>query len=1305
MARLDKLAIRGVRSFDDKGLSIIQFFTPLTVIVGYNGSGKTTIIEALKYATTGDMPPNTKGGAFIHDPKIASSNEVKAQVRLRFYAADKTRFNCVRNVQVTVKKGGGLTMKTLEGLLQIDDPEKAKNRRAIISTKCADLDEEIPRLLGVSKAILENVIFCHQEESNWPLSEASVLKKKFDEIFDATRYTKALENIKVMRRERNNDLKVNKAELDALKIDRDRSQVLAQKRESLEKNLETKQARLDELDEEIRRITKQNKQFYDSAVKFREIVNLAETLEEKRKLHHENREALRKSMTEIEEPDDELHKRRDSFQDHLTRLQRRRNDLVARIEAKKEETRQAEERYSQRLSERGALENDKTRHQNAIAQRETDIRRISIEVGLRGFDVSGLSNGQIEDFRDRLSESSKAAETALKSHKAESASRDTDLSNRHQELRSERSTQVATRENSLHACQRLKDRIKQVQDELDGVMMTESDLDTARERHEGDVQKVQKLRAEIDAAKYDEELRKKNNDIRELDDRREEFTAELNTLNRHAEMRVRVDLKKKERTDKLASAESLVQRHSVRLSALIAAEVRLDTVEDELRKTSASNTEQLAFAERDENEKCRAVQHLESALSISRTHLSEKKARLVSLEREIASFLEREGDSATSIAQTIQSAEREIETLTEELTSGAHAYDFFNRIMTTGKSRHSCIGCGRSIKDEEQAAFERYVSGKIKQLTPEGRRELETTVGEWKDVLTQARALLPREDSARTMKSKEIPELEREIEKQTAELTAKSTLAEEASARLRTVKERSEELMSLKRVAQDSSRMLNEAEALRSEISALEQDLVSTGSLQTGDEVQNAINDMADNIKRLKREAVTIERSREAKRNELNNAERAAFRSEKTVSEHEQENKRRIALVKRVDELKREYDEASEQLKKLDKTIDDLVAPIKKAKDELEQFRSRGLREEQRLSDALAALQSKVKLLEEGEERIREYVANRGAQKLQDCIARIGDLQGQMASIQEESKEIESDVAKIDKDLNESNAVERNIHDNIRYRELGADLEKIDDELGRLDLDEASTARQEFEDKYHNQKQLENTLNGEAQHLSGEIASLTEQIKARVDELKNDYKDIHARFSKKLVEAKTAEIVNADLERYAKALEQAIIRFHGLKMQEINEQIRYLWAKTYQGSDIDSISIESDTEKVGNRSYNYRVCMTKDSVKMDMRGRCSAGQKVLASIIIRLALADSFATNCRFMALDEPTLCLDHETVGALARSLADIIRERPSTQLIVVTHDQDFLSLLATHTSVDMYWRVGRDELQKSFIERSRVR
>ena len=67
--------------------------------------------------------------------------------------------------------------------------------------------------------------------------------------------------------------------------------------------------------------------------------------------------------------------------------------------------------------------------------------------------------------------------------------------------------------------------------------------------------------------------------------------------------------------------------------------------------------------------------------------------------------------------------------------------------------------------------------------------------------------------------------------------------------------------------------------------------------------------------------------------------------------------------------------------------------------------------------------------------------------------------------------------------------------------------------------------------------------------------------------------------------------------------------------------------------------------------------MVKGDTVLDMRGRCSAGQKVLASIIIRLALAETFCVNCGLLALDEPTTNLDKENIEGLAQALADIVK------------------------------------------------
>ena len=67
--------------------------------------------------------------------------------------------------------------------------------------------------------------------------------------------------------------------------------------------------------------------------------------------------------------------------------------------------------------------------------------------------------------------------------------------------------------------------------------------------------------------------------------------------------------------------------------------------------------------------------------------------------------------------------------------------------------------------------------------------------------------------------------------------------------------------------------------------------------------------------------------------------------------------------------------------------------------------------------------------------------------------------------------------------------------------------------------------------------------------------------------------------------------------------------------------------------------------------------MVKGSTELDMRGRCSAGQKVLASIIIRLALAETFCLTSGLLALDEPTTNLDADNMEGLAHALADIIK------------------------------------------------
>jgi hypothetical protein len=70
---------------------------------------------------------------------------------------------------------------------------------------------------------------------------------------------------------------------------------------------------------------------------------------------------------------------------------------------------------------------------------------------------------------------------------------------------------------------------------------------------------------------------------------------------------------------------------------------------------------------------------------------------------------------------------------------------------------------------------------------------------------------------------------------------------------------------------------------------------------------------------------------------------------------------------------------------------------------------------------------------------------------------------------------------------------------------------------------------------------------------------------------------------------------------------------------------------------------------VGVRVFLMCACGWCMVVRMD-------GVQVLASLVIRLALAESFCVNCGILALDEPTTNLDADNKEGLAKAIAECV-------------------------------------------------
>lgn len=208
MALLHSLEICGVRSFSPENKEAISFNTPVTLFLGQNGCGKTTIIESIRYALTSELPTGSNSGqGFLNDPKMSHKNQVKASVKIKFFDSQGNMVTVARFMSVSIKTGGGLTFKNLMPIIRKRDKDN-DGEPEDISGRCIDIDSYCCSALNVSKSILNNVLFCHQENSAWPLEEPKKLKEKFDEIFDAVKYNKCVEMTRKFIKDRQANMKV-----------------------------------------------------------------------------------------------------------------------------------------------------------------------------------------------------------------------------------------------------------------------------------------------------------------------------------------------------------------------------------------------------------------------------------------------------------------------------------------------------------------------------------------------------------------------------------------------------------------------------------------------------------------------------------------------------------------------------------------------------------------------------------------------------------------------------------------------------------------------------------------------------------------------------------------------------------------------------------------------------------------------------------------------------------------------------------------------------------------------------------------
>ena len=1213
-----------VRSFDNIRSETIQFHTPLTLIVGYNGSGKTTIIECLKYATTGQLPPNSKGGAFIHDPKLCGEKEVLAQVKLSFKGTQGARLVVTRSLQLTVKKTTR-TQKTLEGqLLMIKDGE-----RTTISSRVAELDQIMPQYLGVSEAILDSVIFCHQDESLWPMSEPSVLKKKFDEIFEALKYTKAIENIKVVRKNQGIELTKYKMLEDQFKLEKDRGERAEKKSIQLQEEIEKLRAESEQLNKDMQIALDSAREKHQQARQYQTIIV---ELNNKRSQAHSRREAvddLRDNLEEVQESDQWLDSTLAQYEETMTRYRAEEESYRASYRVLQKDLEQRRKQLGEKMSKRGQYQADKESHERQLKEREDLVKGGARRHQIRGYEGE-IDDGLIHSFVERMgklarekSRELERTQQAIEDDCREAQAVVSDFQSR----RSARMQDKVTAKQSIIANDK---KISKLQDEVNAIRIDEGTKAVLDSSHSHLHDRLSKATDDFETATWDKLLQAENSNLRDLEDETTRLNDQLIQSTRMAQDRAQLDLKKKELKDRQRSLDTMMATYGSKLTSIVGQEWHPSSLEREFQASldQKNSVTQEVRIQRDLTSQ--EVQQVEFKLATARESRKRKAEELKSCEKAVLnSILSTEGQPLQSVEDylpELSKLENDRDLIKSDIDNFAHLNKFWTGCIETAERKNKCHLCDRKFEPEEKSAT---ISKLRAKLAKDARQTLIEELKELEELCKDAQGARSQYETFTRLNTTELPSLEKEIQKAEDQRNVLLIQLEEQDNLVRQEEDAKLDIESLVKPVSTIARYQSEITSAEKEVARISLQQKSLGFYLSLDDIRDQLATCIEEARAVKAKISKLTTDKEQARMAINTLELELRDTASKIMNAGHQMKEKQTLLLRVQELKESNLAQRETIRRADSDLESLIPQTAKAQAHLDDVRERGRIKEKAINEESLKLSDTVSQLKRADEAIRAYIEDGGPGRLKACQREIKSLEQEISQIEAELSEITSKANKLKDQVDNSEKTKRNIADNIRFRKNLRALEVLNAEIADLESRNANEDEQRLSSEARKLDMRYQKLLADRGPILGAMRAKDDELRGILHDWETEYKDAAKKYRESHIKVETTKAAIEDLARYGTALDQAIMKYHSLKMEEINRIAGELWQSTYQGTDIDTILIRSDAENAtGKRNYNYRVCMVKQDAEMDMRGRCSAGQRVLASIIIRLALAECFGVNC-----------------------------------------------------------------------------
>jgi len=205
--------------------------------------------------------------------------------------------------------------------------------------------------------------------------------------------------------------------------------------------------------------------------------------------------------------------------------------------------------------------------------------------------------------------------------------------------------------------------------------------------------------------------------------------------------------------------------------------------------------------------------------------------------------------------------------------------------------------------------------------------------------------------------------------------------------------------------------------------------------------------------------------------------------------------------------------------------MDTLQPELGRIQEQLRMLREQTQAEEESANSKILKVQDSIHQFENVDNEIKAYRLAGGDERLAAAKKAVEELNARIASIDDEIMALSLAISEAESNIANMRQLERNVADNLRYRELKREIGRMRDKVTEMEKENAETELDKYKEQAEKLRKAITKWTAEQATLAGEIKQMDLQLQKNNEQLRTEYRDAHEKYRRQNIKVKVSHQV------------------------------------------------------------------------------------------------------------------------------------------------------------------------------------